>query len=172
MAKQLSCQKGGFITNAPGHATQSPAGGNLPMELTGQSKNSIILSLSHLMLKQGKRYCFPSQAKLCEILTKYYHNPIHRRALNYHLRHLEDRGYISRKRRIKRGPDGKMIFASTLYFLTKRGYKFLARLANLSKKLKGFFLSSGTDRKHKLSKAIREEMNYNLVPPPAGARGA
>jgi len=75
------------------------------MELTGQSKNSIILSLSHLMLKQGKRYCFPSQAKLCEILGKYYGNPIHRRALNYHLRHLEDREYIKRKRRIKRGPE-------------------------------------------------------------------
>jgi len=142
------------------------------MELTGQSKNSIILSLSHLMLKQGKRYCFPSQAKLCEILGKYYGNPIRRRALNYHLRHLEDRDYIKRKRRIKRDQNGKMIFASTLYFLTKRGYRFLARLANLSKKLKGFFLSTGTDRKHKLSKKVREELNYNLVLAPAGAGGA
>jgi len=124
------------------------------------------------MLKQGKRYCFPSQAKLCEILGKYYGNPIHRRALNYHLRHLEDREYIKRKRRIKRDQNGKMIFASTLYFLTKRGYRFLARLANLSKKLKGFFLSTGTDRKHKLSKKVREELNYNLVLAPAGAGGA
>jgi len=140
------------------------------MELTGQSKNSIILSLSHLMLKQGKRYCFPSQEKLCEILGKYYQNPIKRRALNYHLRHLEDRHFIARKRRIRRDDDGKMVFASTLYFFTKRGYRFLARLLNLTKKLQGFFLSTGTDRKHKLSKKLEGELNYNIVTP--GLAGA
>jgi len=135
------------------------------MELTGQSKNSIILTLAHLMLKQGKRYCFPSQEKLCEILGKYYDNPIKRRGLNYHLRHLEDKKYITRKRRIKRGPDGKLLFASTLYFLTKRGYKFLAKLINLTKKLKDFFLSSSTDRKYKISKALQQEESYNIACP-------
>jgi len=131
-------------------------------DIKGHSKKSIILALSHVMLKQGKRYCYPSQKKLCEILGKYYSNPIKRRALNYHLRHLEDKQYISRTRRIKKEPDGSLKFASTLYFFTKRGYRFLAKIMNLSKKLKGFFLSAGTDRKHKLSKKLKEELNYNI----------
>lgn len=128
-------------------------------------KRSLLLSLSHLMLRNGKRYCYPSQEKLCDILHLYYDASLRRRALNYHLRHLVDSGYIRRTRRITRDSSGKMLFASTLYFFRKRGYSLLARIANTGKKLEKFFRSTSADRKHALSDSLLHPDRYNLPVP-------
>jgi len=128
-------------------------------------KRSLLLSLSHLMLRNGKRYCYPSQEKLCVILHKYYGSDLGRRALNYHLAYLVDSGYIRRTRRIRRDVSGKLLFASTLYFFRKRGYSLLAKIANTGKKLEKFFRSTSADRKHALSVSLASPDRYNLPVP-------
>lgn len=101
------------------------------MKIKMSSKLNILEILLALMQKFGKNYCFPSQYKILELLKTHHGVTISRRALNYHLRDLEDAGLIDRKSRIRRGPRGELVFNSSLYFLKKLGYAFLNKIIRL-----------------------------------------
>ena len=82
----------------------------------------------YLCSQSGKDYCWPSQEKIIEILDQVHQISISRRTLNYHLRALEDHGFIRRIRRIKRGKNGQIEFHSTLYCLLDKARKLLKKL--------------------------------------------
>lgn len=92
---------------------------------------AILNSLATLNQRHGKKYCYPSQASLVKWITRIYGIKRCRRTLNYHLRRLEDAGYLRRIRRIKKGPGGLPQFASTVYVLGKKGVATLGRMIDL-----------------------------------------
>ena len=75
--------------------------------------------------KHKKRYAYPSQKTILRLIYEWSGVKICIRTLNYVLRWLEDEGYFERVRRHREGPDGKMLFATTLYKLKKKAFKFL-----------------------------------------------
>jgi hypothetical protein len=88
----------------------------------------------YLSSTNSKHYCFPSQAKICEILESSYKVKKSTRSLRRYLVWLCSAGLIERRRRIKRLPTGEISFQTSLYFLTKKAYKYLAGcLHNLKK---------------------------------------
>lgn len=70
----------------------------------------------------------PSQQGLVKLLSRYYSTQIKISQLNVWLRKLEDANQISRTRRLKRGPDGRLIQKTTLYHLKRAGYQALKRI--------------------------------------------
>ena len=61
-------------------------------------------------------------------MKKYYDYLKSIATLNRHLRVLEDEWYILRKRRIRNDPKLGMIFKSTMYWITLKGYYLLREL--------------------------------------------
>ena len=92
----------------------------------------IILTLHKLNKYFNKLYCYPSQAKLLTLLSKFTSLNISRRQLNYDLRCLETHGIIIRIRRHRRTPHNGMEFRSTLYEITLLGYNLLLRAQVIS----------------------------------------
>jgi len=100
---------------------------------------AIAISLLSVAKKHQKKYCFVSQKRIQELLEKYHSLGISNRTLNRDLRWLEDNGYISRLRRIRVGPGGKLIFCSTLYKFTGKLFNWLVFMGNRVKRLFSFF---------------------------------
>ncbi|MCK4786039.1 MAG: hypothetical protein KAV87_19940 [Desulfobacteraceae bacterium] len=73
----------------------------------------------------GKRYCFPSQKKILELLKTRFKIRISIATINRWLLVIEDGGYIKRTRRIRRDKKLGMVFQSTLYQITWKGYRLL-----------------------------------------------
>jgi len=87
----------------------------------------ILTIIQGLSKYHGKRYCFPSQLKLMELLSNRIGINISIATLNRYLRVIEDQGWIRRIRRIKRDRLRGMIFQSTIYIITKKGYWLLTK---------------------------------------------
>lgn len=87
----------------------------------------VITILDGLALFHHKKYCYPSQKKLLELLESRLFIKISIATLNRWLRAIEDEGYVNRLRRIKRDDILGMVFKSTLYTLRKKSYVLLAR---------------------------------------------
>jgi len=100
---------------------------------------AIAISLLSVAKKHQKKYCFVSQKRIQELLEKYHALVISNRTLNRDLRWLEDNGYISRLRRIRVDPNGKLIFCSTLYKFTGKLFNWLVYMGNRVKRLFSFF---------------------------------
>ena len=96
----------------------------------------------------GKRYCYPSQLKILDLLADRLDMFISIATLNRYLRVIEDSGLIKRTRRITCDPVKGLMFRSTLYVIRHKGLKLLARygLAVYSK-IKGLVDSSRGDPK-------------------------
>lgn len=94
---------------------------------------NIVQILIHLSRKYQKSYCYPSQAKILEILEERYQQKICRRSLNYHLKKLELQGFFVRKRRIIKESKDKYLFHSTLYILQKKIYKMAYKFGSYLK---------------------------------------
>jgi len=75
--------------------------------------------------KHGKGYCYPSQKTILELMERFHNVRFCRRTLNRDLGDLERQGYITRLRRHRRGTDGKIRFASTLYRFTAKLFNYL-----------------------------------------------
>jgi len=88
----------------------------------------IVSVIEGLAKYHGKRYCYPSQIKIMELLKQRMGIEISIATLNRYLRVIEDRGWIKRTRRIRRDKVFGMMFLSTLYVVTKKGYGLLSRL--------------------------------------------
>jgi len=87
----------------------------------------IVATLNTLNRKYGKLYCYPSQIKILELLDLYQGIKIGIATLNRWLRDAEDKQYLIRIRRIKRDKKLGLLFQSTLYKITIKGYHALGR---------------------------------------------
>jgi len=87
----------------------------------------IVATLNALNRKYGRLYCYPSQVKLLELLDSYQGIKIGIATLNRWLRDAEDKQYLIRIRRIKKDKKIGLIFQSTLYKITIKGYHALSR---------------------------------------------
>jgi len=105
-----------------------------------ESRREAILScLFGVSLKYGKKYCYPSQNKLQQLLFDYHDIGISNRTLNRDLAVLVDEKYLSRLRRTKRVAGGKKQFTSTLYKFRAKAYILLNSLGKWVKKVFSFF---------------------------------
>ena len=87
-------------------------------------------TISSVCSKYGKAYCYPSQLTIIRLVNEYHGIEISRRTLNRVLRWLEDHGYFKRTRRHRAGPNGRILFATTMYELKK---KLFIRLNSIKK---------------------------------------
>lgn len=85
----------------------------------------ILATLNALNKKYGKLYCYPAQLTIMDLLGVYQDTLISIATLNRWLRDLEDKGYLKRTRRIRRDKRRGIMFKSTLYKITLRGYQAL-----------------------------------------------
>ncbi len=85
------------------------------------------MCLFKICSKYGKLYCYPSQKKLLNLLKEYQGEKKSIATINRWLRAIEDEGYIKRIRRIRRDPKLGMMFKSTMYSITAKGYQLLAK---------------------------------------------
>jgi len=100
---------------------------------------AVVISLLSVAKKHGKKYCWVSQNRLEELVIKYHKMAMSNRTLNRDLRWLEDNGYISRLRRIRVDPAGRMVFCSTLYKFKGKLFNWLYSVGNRVKRLFSFF---------------------------------
>lgn len=109
------------------------------MELTTNTDFRLVHLLAGLAGHHGKRYCFPSQDKLCELVMRFYDRTMSRRTLNRHLAGLESSGWIRRQRRHRLHPENGWTFRSTLYTLTNKARRTLGAL-------RGYFRGAAGNR--------------------------
>jgi len=114
-----------------------------------ESRGEAILScLFGVSLKYGKKYCYPSQGKIEELLSKYHHVGISNRTLNRDLLALVNEKYIERFRRTKKVGRGKKEFTSTLYKFKAKAYIWLNSLKKwVAKVFSSFRLPKMADNK-------------------------
>lgn len=87
-------------------------------------------TISSVCSKYGKAYCYPSQLTILRLVKEYHDIDISLRTLNRVLRWLEDHAYFKRTRRHRAGPNGRILFATTMYELKK---KLFIRLNSIKK---------------------------------------
>ena len=105
-----------------------------------ESRGEAILGcLFGVSLKYGKRYCYPSQNKIQQLLFDYHYIEISNRTLNRDLLELEEDGFLERLRRTKKMCGGKKMFTSTLYKFKAKAYIWLNSLGKWVKKVFSFF---------------------------------
>lgn len=98
----------------------------------------VLSILSGLSRHFGKNYCYPSQNKLLALLAERLGVFMSIASLNRHLRVIVADGFIKRTRRIRRDPVKGLLFLSTLYEISRKGYGLMARFRNgVGKKIQG-----------------------------------
>ncbi|MBA7694583.1 hypothetical protein ES703_103196 [subsurface metagenome] len=85
----------------------------------------ILATLNALNKKHNKLYCYPNQLTIMFLLSVYHDTRIAIATLNRWLRDVEDKGYIKRTRRIRKDKRRGIMFKSTLYVITLKGYMAL-----------------------------------------------
>jgi len=101
-----------------------------------QKAHPILLTLVKIQRKNDKDYSFPSQLKLLELMDRYQGIKRSRATLCRWLRIIQDDKYLVRRRRIKRDPRYGLMFKSTLYKITIKGYRLLSRFGvDMSKEI-------------------------------------
>ena len=91
-----------------------------------QKAHPLLLTLVKIQRKYNNDYAWPSQLKLCELMGKYQNVKKSRPTLNRWLRVVQDGKYLIRRRRIKKHPRYGLMFKSTLYKITIKGYRLLS----------------------------------------------
>lgn len=114
-----------------------------------ESRGEAILGcLFGVALKYGKKYCYPSQSKIQQLLFDYHGIDISNRTLNRDLSILVGEGYLARLRRTKRVGPGARQFTSTLYKFKQKAYIWLNRLGKwVNKVFSSFRLPKMADYK-------------------------
>jgi len=95
---------------------------------TASKAMPVISILNGLAKFHGKKYCYPSQLKIIELIETRLGIKISIATLNRWLRAIEDDGFITRMRRIRKDKKLGMVFQSTLYTLKKKSYVLLAKM--------------------------------------------
>jgi DNA-binding HxlR family transcriptional regulator len=93
---------------------------------TVESRRSAILStLFGIAMKYIRPFCYPAQVTILALLSKYHGINISRRTLNRDLARLVKDGFIDRMRRLTRKGIMAGRFASTLYTLKRKAFKYV-----------------------------------------------
>jgi len=93
----------------------------------------VLSCLNIFMSHFSKAYCFPSQARIVRFLEEEFGFKLSRRQLNRVLLHIEDGRLIRRVRRHRRERGRGMVFHSTLYEITVKGWRLLYKVGMVSK---------------------------------------
>ena len=93
----------------------------------------VLACLNMFMIHFNKYYCFPSQARILRYLKEVASLPVSRRQLNRILLDIQGGGLIKRTRRHRREKGRGMVFHSTLYEISIKGYLLLYKLRMVSK---------------------------------------
>ena len=112
---------------------------NHPYQGLESQKTAILMTLVGVAKCHNKPYCFVSQNRQLQLLSKYHSWNISRSTLNRRLKELEAEGYFIRIRRHKEGPDGKIQFASTLYKFKAKLFMWLHRIGRAIVKIFSFY---------------------------------
>lgn len=91
-------------------------------------KTAILMTLVGVAKTHNKPYCFVSQNRQLELLSKYHSWNISRRTLNRRLHELEMEGYFVRIRRHIKAGDGHLVLKSTLYKFCGKLFNYLGGL--------------------------------------------
>ena len=120
---------------------------------------SVIQTMHKLESMHYKNYCYPSQKKILKLLEKYYNIDIKRRQLNYVLAYLEREEFIDRKRRLKKSKEGKIVFNTTLYWLKKKAWCYIAKVYGAIKNT-GFKLREALKKENKKKIPLEDSERY------------
>jgi len=93
----------------------------------------VLACLNMFMIHFKKYYCYPSQVRILRYLKDVAGLTVSRRQLNRILRDIQNGGLIKRTRRHRREKGRGMVFHSTLYEMSVKGYKLLYRVGMVSK---------------------------------------
>ena len=98
--------------------------------------SAIAITMAKVSKRHGKRYGFPSQRRLLELLSQCHGYEISERTLRRDLREMESEHFIKTTHRTRRDKTGKRFYTSNLYKLSK---KFFIWLESLEKLATGLF---------------------------------
>ncbi|GAI53429.1 unnamed protein product, partial [marine sediment metagenome] len=119
--------------------------------------------------KYKKDYSYPAQETALSNMEKYQRLKISRATLNRWMRVINDSKYLIRRRRIKRDPRYGLMFKSTLYKITIKGYRLLQAFGvDVSKEIAAYerwLEEINPDRKEKRLKKERAAAKYNPKTP-------
>jgi len=91
------------------------------------TKHAVAITLFASTKNGAVHYTKASVKKLLILLAKYHDKQIQRRWLFYCLADMEGRGYIRRKTRYHRKPDGTFVQISSMITFTMSGIKYLVQ---------------------------------------------
>lgn len=101
-----------------------------------QKAHPLLITLLKIQRKYDKDYSWPSQLKLLELMDLRQGIKKSRATLNRWLRVIQDDRYLIRRRRVKKHPRYGLMFKSTLYKITIKGYRLLSRFGvDMSKEI-------------------------------------
>lgn len=101
-----------------------------------QKAHPLLITLLKIQRKYDKDYSWPSQLKLLELMDLRQGIRKSRATLNRWLRVVQDDKYLIRRRRVKKHPRYGLMFKSTLYKITIKGYRLLSRFGvDMSKEI-------------------------------------
>jgi len=137
----------------------------------------VLSCLNILMEWSRKTYCFPSQARIVRFLEEEFGHKLSRRQLNRVLLHMCDGRLIRRRRRHRREKGRGMVFHSTLYEISIKGWHMLrkvgvvskARFAEMVGRLRSFLQGQkGPESSARSSSGLQSLGSFigSLVPPP------
>ena len=92
----------------------------------------ILRVLHRLNDHHKKKYSFPAQKTLLKHMSELCSHTICRRQLNYDLKDMVEGGLIIRQRRHERIPKRGMVFRSSMYKITVKGYRLLVGFGTIT----------------------------------------
>ena len=91
------------------------------------TKYDVLITIQAILKRYRGNWCYPSRARILELLQKYHTIEIRYRQLGYHLADLRDAGLIKSIRRNHRNDDGTLCLLTSARCLTIKGCKYLVK---------------------------------------------
>lgn len=133
---------------------------------TVQKAHPVLLTFVKIQRKYNKDYSWPSQEKIIELMDLRQGIRKSRATLNRWLKKVVENKYLIRRRRIKRHPQYGMMFKSTLYKITIKGYRLLQALGvDMSKEIAAYerwLEEIHPERKINKTKKMLSEAKHNV----------
>lgn len=102
-------------------------------------QGAIVTTIMKIGKKHGKKYSFPAQKKILELIGSYHGYEISERTLRRDLRDLEENRFIETLHRKMVVPGHGRIFTSNLYKLKRKVFMWLRSMEVLAKDLFSHF---------------------------------
>lgn len=94
-------------------------------KILNNTRNTIFLIIYFIVLKGGKHYCTPSIRAIQELLYQRHNIKVGRSWIFECIKNIEDDGYIARRKRYSKTPDGQVIQKSSIISITLMGARKL-----------------------------------------------